>query len=251
MALFNFKLEKLKIKAFSHPQRSPFESPHEWTAMFNPTTLKRSYKISYACGRQAINSSGRQASYSVSEPSELDVKLLLDGTGVHEMGFYKLARGRSKRNTVAQRVKDFREVTYNYKGKIHQPNFLRVEWGDLRFDCRLKSFDVSYDLFDRDGTPLRATLTVKFIADADDQKRKREENQQSPDLTHTRIVREGDTLPLLSKEIYGSSAHYLGIARFNDLDDFRILTAGRQIHFPPLEQLRPPAETSSHRQRVR
>ena len=62
------------------------------------------------------------------------------------------------------------------------------------------------------------------------------ENKTSPDLSHSRIVKSGDTLPLLSKEIYGSAVHYLRVAQANGLDNFRSLTPGQQIVFPPLEK---------------
>jgi nucleoid-associated protein YgaU len=55
-------------------------------------------------------------------------------------------------------------------------------------------------------------------------------------LTHSRIVKSGDTLPLLSKEIYGNSAYYLQLAQANNLDDFRNLQPGQEIFFPPLAQ---------------
>jgi len=47
-------------------------------------------------------------------------------------------------------------------------------------------------------------------------------------------VRSGDTLPMLSKEVYGSPNHYLRLAQVNQLDDFRNLTPGQRIVFPPL-----------------
>ncbi len=36
--------------------------------------------------------------------------------------------------------------------------------------------------------------------------------------------------------IYGSSTYYLWVAQVNNLDDFRNLTPGQKIFFPPLEQ---------------
>jgi nucleoid-associated protein YgaU len=60
------------------------------------------------------------------------------------------------------------------------------------------------------------------------------EAKSSPDLTHSRIVKAGDTLPLLSKEIYGTANHYLWIAQQNQLDDFRNLMPGQRLFFPPL-----------------
>jgi nucleoid-associated protein YgaU len=47
-------------------------------------------------------------------------------------------------------------------------------------------------------------------------------------------VKSGDTLPLLAKEIYGSSRYYLRLAQVNHIDDFRNLQPGQEIIFPPL-----------------
>ena len=66
----------------------------------------------------------------------------------------------------------------------------------------------------------------------------RQANLQSPDLTHRRVVKEGDTLPLLCREIYGAPAYYLRVAQVNGLDDFRILTPGQELFFPPFDTSR-------------
>ena len=228
MALDNlFKLEKLKIKAFSDRQRRAEVGTFE--AMFNPESFKQSYEIVYGRG-QGIGSSDQSAVYSQNNPSDLNLRLVLDGTGVHEMGIVQLG-GTA---TVRERVDRFLELTFNMNGDIHEPNFLRVEWGEINFSCRLGNVDVSYTSFDRDGRALRAELDVTFISDTEVEKRLREENRNAPDMTHTRVVRNGDTLPLLSKEIYGSSEHYLFIAIKNELDDFRNLMPGQELFFPPL-----------------
>jgi len=73
-----------------------------------------------------------------------------------------------------------------------------------------------------------------LLSNEEVQKQMAIEAKSSPDLTHSRIVKNGDTLPLLSKEIYGSSSHYLWIAQQNQLDDFRNLTPGHRLFFPPL-----------------
>jgi nucleoid-associated protein YgaU len=96
---------------------------------------------------------------------------------------------------------------------------------------------IKYTVFDREGKPLRADLTVDLISDQDPAERQKAEGKKSPDVTHVRIVRAGDTLPLLTKKIYGSSKSYLDVARFNDLDDFRRLRPGQALYFPPLREL--------------
>lgn len=116
-----------------------------------------------------------------------------------------------------------------------------VEWGGkedggLIFSCRLSSVNVTYTSFNRDGSPMRAELDVVLFSDQDVKSRMAKENKHSPDLTHQRTVRSGDTLPLLSKEVYGTSAHYLRVAQVNNLDNFRSLTPGQVLSFPPLEQ---------------
>ena len=227
MALTNpFKLEKLKIKAYSDVERSAEVGTFE--AMFNPESFKQTYEIVYGRG-QGLNSSDRTAVYTRSRPSDLNINLLLDGTGVHEMGILQFGA----QPTVPERVREFLEITFEMNGDIHEPNYLVVEWGDLSFSCRLGSVDVTYTSFDKDGKALRAELNVTLYSDVEVEKRLRQENKTSPDLTHTRLVKSGDTLPLLTKEIYGNSIHYLFVAEHNKLDDFRNLTPGQELFFPP------------------
>ena len=224
-----FKLERLKIKAFKNGRRAGLPLG-TFEAMFNPESFKQTYAIVYG-KNQARNSSGRTFNYDRSEPSDLSLKLILDGTGVNEFGIISLF----SRKKVSDRVKEFLDLTFHMNGSIHQPNFLVAEWGDLIFPCRLGSVEINYTTFDRSGSPLRAELNITLVADEEVEKRMAKENKSSPDLTHSRIVKSGDTLPLLTKEIYGSSVHYLRVAEVNALSDFRNLTPGQEIIFPPLQ----------------
>ena len=225
-----FKLEKLKITAYPDRSRKKATAKGSFEAMFNPTSFKQKYAIDYA-KEQSQNSTGKEVKYVRSKPSSLDLKLVLDGTGVDRIGLLALKPQKS----VYERVKEFLKLTHTMDGNTHQPSFLVVEWGDLIFSCRLASVEVNYTSFDRDGTALRAELDIKLYADIEDVKRLKAEKKKSPDLTHSRVVRSGDTLPLLTKSVYGTSAHYLQIAAFNGLDDFRNLTPGQEILFPPLD----------------
>ncbi|HEX8113619.1 MAG TPA: hypothetical protein VF516_38070 [Kofleriaceae bacterium] len=231
-----FKLEKLKIAAFDDVARGK-RPVLEFEAMFNPASYSQTYAIQWA-RQQGINSTGAELGYARSLPGELALDLVVDGTGVNEIGVLAATR-----KTVSERVQELIDVTFNYNGAIHQANYLLVTWGKLSFSCRLASLTVNYTRFDRDGTPLRAELKVALVSDESAKKLAKEKQATSPDLTHARIVKSGDTLPLLTKAIYGSSARYLDVARYNDLDDFRNLPAGLEIVFPPLDALAgdPPA----------
>jgi len=59
---------------------------------------------------------------------------------------------------------------------------------------------------------------------------------QSPDLTHVRLIKAGDNLPSLCSQIYGDPSYYLAVARANQIDNFRELVPGTNVFFPPLEK---------------
>jgi hypothetical protein len=229
MALDNlFKLVKLKIEAYSDVERSnPVGKPFE--AMFNPESFSRSLCIAYGKD-QAINTSSKELAYLRNEPEDFLIKLVLDGTRVNEMG------GVNQTETVSDSVEKLLNLTYYMNGDIHEPHYIKIKWGDLSLDCRLKNININYTSFDRGGHPLRAEIDLSLISDEKPEKRLRRENKKSSDLTHSRIVIAGDTLPLLTKQIYGSSTHYLWVAQFNQLDDFRNLKLGQKLYFPPLTQ---------------
>ncbi len=230
MALKNlFKLEKLTIYAYQDSKRKKGEKTFE--VMFNPTSFSTKYE-NVLQKNPGINTSGRSAKYARSQSESLSLKLILDGTGVAGFGLSMLGA-----KTVKEQIDDFLELCFYMDGKIHEPKYLKIEWGILNgFECRLESVEIDYTSFDKGGMPLRAELKVVFVEDVDPEKRVKEEGKSSPDLTHTRIVKSGDTLPLLTRDIYGSSAYYVRVAQPNALDDFRNLTPGQTLFFPPLEK---------------
>lgn len=231
MKLPTSKIEKLKIEAFAKSERkgSPVDT---FEAMFNPTQLQLSNEIQWETSPNP-NASGKELKYSYSNPQELSVKLTLDGTGVDELGIIG-----AKTTPVSDRINKIKKVAFQYDGIIHEPRYLRATWGTvLDFNCRGRKLDITYTLFDRDGSPLRAEISLVLIADEALANLAKLENKQSPDITHARTVRAGDSLPALTQTIYGSSEHYLLVARFNRLDDFRALTPGLELLFPPLAEL--------------
>ena len=94
--------------------------------------------------------------------------------------------------------------------------------------------DITYKLFKPDGTPIRALVKAKFKGFVEDVLRVAKENNSSPDLTHVRMVKEGDTLPLMTFRIYGDSKYYLEVAKANKIQNFRKLKVGQEIFFPPI-----------------
>ena len=230
----HFKLEKLRIDAYKSRLRAgvPNESIK---LMFNPESYQEKHAVAFQApkSRRAINSPGEPASYAYTPPGELSLTFIIDSTGVSES--FSLLKS-VKRKSVNDQIKEFKDICLNMEGKIHQPPFLKVCWGKaLSFSCRIKTLGITYKLFDRGGDPIRAELDATFIHDESQEAINKKANKQSPDVTHLHTVKSGDTLPFLCKQIYGSQRHYLMIARKNNLDDFRNLTPGQQLVFPPLQ----------------
>lgn len=225
-----FSLEKLNIFIYNSRFRRG-QPKSKFQVMFNPESYSLGYENTFQ-QVQGINTSGRPAKYSLSEPEELSVTLIIDDTGVANHN--NKVNGK-KIKDVTQVVERFLELTTLMDGELHRPNYLTLKWGNLDFDCCLKSVDINYTLFNRRGQPIRAELEVVFIEDEHDEKRVREENKSSPDLTHTRTITSSDKLPLMAQEIYQNPAYYIKLASVNKLNNFRKLRIGKVVNFPPVK----------------
>ena len=234
---FTGKLERLTVTSYSDIKRSQSSKIDTFEAMFNPDSVTMRHENLYR-KRQSLNSTGRPASFVYSKPNIMELTLVIDGSDIGSAISRFLSTTPGSATHVKKRVNQFGKIAYEMNGKTHQPNFLKVSWGSSieEFECRLSTYTVKYTNFDRAGNPERAEIDTVFIADQDTAKRKAKSRKSSPDITHKRVVKDGDTLPILSSRIYGSPKFYLEIARINQLDDFRNLKPGQEIFFPPLDQ---------------
>ena len=217
------RLEKLRIQAFATPDYRDSSSA-EFAAYVNPGEITLAYEVEYDAA-QGSGTTNSRMEFKKMKPGDLSLSFFIDGTG---------ASGHQA--DVQAEVEKFQAVT-GYNGDIHRPNYLKVMWGTLQIKrCVLKSASIAYKLFRPDGVPLRAVITAVFSDNSDDQTRVATAQDQSPDLTHRRIVKAGDRLPALCQQIYGDPRLYLRVAEANGLDDFRHIAPGSELYFPPLEK---------------
>lgn len=223
------ELKKLKIIAYSDPQfNNPISDIQEFITLMNPEKYTFHYKIEQDT-TQAAGTSSPAPRFTAIAPEELELDFVFDRTGV-------IAGKESTENGVIEDIEHFRKVILEYNGTEHKPNYLKIAWGSLLFKGSLTEMTIEYKLFRPDGTPIRAIAKGKFKGVVEDELRAKQQNNQSPDLTHTRIVKAGDTLPLMSFRIYGDSKYYLEVAKANKLINFRKLKIGQTIFFPPLQK---------------
>ena len=233
------ELIKLRIKAYKDEQFSEEVADGEFRTLVNPNKYSFKYKIEQN-DDQASGTSASAPRFNKILPEDLSLEFIFDRTGViTDYG----AAGTSDDKTfkdegggIIDDIDKFKKVVFDYNGDEHKPNYLIISWGTLLFKGTLTEMDITYKLFKSDGTPLRATASAKFKGFVEDNLRVARENNNSPDLTHIRMVKEGDTLPLMTFRIYGDSKYYLEVAKANNITNFRKLTVGRKIFFPPIEK---------------
>ncbi len=219
----NGELEKLLIKSYDQADYSG-EPIGEFRAFINPNEITMAYEMEYDSA-QGSGTTGSRMEFKKVKPGDLALTFFIDGTGANGVLV-----------DVQEQVDLFQTVT-GYNGDIHRPNYLKVTWGTLQIKrCVLKSASIAYKLFKPSGIPLRAVISANFTDNSDDETRVAFAQDQSPDLTHMRIIKDGDTLPLMCYRIYGSPHHYIEVAKANGLDNFRQLVPGEQLFFPPLEK---------------
>ncbi len=226
------KLEKMLILAFSDSRKAESgglaEADDSFEALINPESYTQEYKLKFSESGQGQGTSGKQLKYEYTQPEEMIFEFLFDNTGIIDG---------KPRDSVADDLKLFKQVLIEYKGDSHEPRHFKLVWGQNSiFKGRVTEVSITYKMFKSDGTPIRAVAKVKFKSSIEEQKRAARENKSSPDLTHVRRVRRGDTLPQLCYRIYGDPRYYIQVAEFNALENFRALRPGSDLIFPPLEK---------------
>ncbi len=233
------ELVKLKIKAFSDEQFKDEVADGEFKTLLNPETYMFKYKIEQN-DEQASGTSSSAPKFNKSLPEDLELEFVFDRTGViTDYGAAGTADDKTFKDEgrgVIDDVEHFKKVVFDYNGDEHKPNYLVISWGTLLFKGNLSKMDITFKLFKPDGTPLRAVAKASFKGLVEDTLRVAKENNSSPDLTHVREVKEGDTLPLMTYRIYGDPKYYLEVAKANQIANFRKLMVGQKIFFPPLEK---------------
>lgn len=226
---------KMLILAFADSKKAESggvaEADDSFEALINPETYTLEYKLKFSASGQGHGTSGKQLKYEYTEPAEMSFEFLFDNTGIIDD---------DPRDSVADDIKRFKEVLVDYKGDSHEPRHFKLVWGENSiFKGRVSALSITHKLFNSNGTPIRAIAKVTFKSSIEEEKRAAKEDKKSPDLTHIRKVKSADTLPQLCFEIYGDPSYYLQVAEVNRLTNFRALTPGMNLLFPPIAKTGP------------
>ena len=113
---------------------------------------------------------------------------------------------------------------------LHAPPVCDFEWAGNIFTGIIEKIDSKFTMFGKDGTPMRARLSLSFKEYSEEITKK-----NSPDRTKRLVTKEGDTLWLIATKAYGDPDAWKIIANANDIEDPRSVKPGTSIIIPPLD----------------
>lgn len=218
-------LTNLKILGLKDVDGLPFDVPLLFECMFNPDTYKTDHRVGYTI--QQPSGGLPTLGFNKTPPMSFSIEFVIDATGVSSDLEIPAV-------PIPVQVLLFNTVTIDTKGDTHRPNHLIVQWGTFIRQCVLQSSTITYTLFDSNGIPLRAKINATFLEEQGSVINQLASMFSSPDLTHTRLVEEGDILPFIVYREYRRQDYYLQVARSNKLKNFRKLVAGTTINLPPI-----------------
>lgn len=244
------KLDRMIIWGFVQdnpdaPWRLSTEKDDQFQVQVNPDSYTINHNVHYT-RNNATGGHNEDAKVDRVSPETLDCTIIFDATGVIPktgpldnvpiVGAVASVFSSDKPLTVMEQIGKFTTVVYKIKEPTHQPRKVRLTWGPQTFDGVLSSMSLNYKLFDSHGTPLQVEARVNFESAIPEIVKAGQIKTSSPDLTHVRTVVAGDTLPLMTNNIYGTPNYYIEVAKSNRLFNFRKLKEGRPVYFPPAKK---------------
>ena len=200
--------------------------PRQFHVQFNPTQ----YDIA------------KTVNYSETATKQLDLPTLSFMSGQMETLSLELFFDTTEHG-MGSTAKDVRELTCSFyqltqvQPKTHAPPRIQFTWGKLSFRAVVSDLKQSFTLFNPEGIPLRAKLSVTFKKYMTIKEQEAAINKQSPDHFKLHEVQRGETLSGIAAQEYGNPRHWRLIAEANAeaLPNPRRPDPGTMLYLPRLD----------------
>jgi nucleoid-associated protein YgaU len=217
------KLEKAKITILAGSKAGQVIE-----VLFNPTEY--SFDRSNSFKTTAVPGLGSPLIQFINgEADQLSMELFLDDyTDPKEKQLNTIKK------SVEDRLKDLAGLL-NIDRDLHAPPPVRFSWGPLEFTGVIDKLGRKISLFQPDGTPARARVSVSFKEYRTIQEQIITPRRESADKSKRRVIIGQESLWSLAAKEYDDPHQWKLIAEGNDLDDPREITPGQWLVLPPLE----------------
>ena len=221
----NSRTELLTISAYTDPERSKLKS--DFQCYVSPEAIKMSQKNNFSV-LSTVNANHPQVAFSSGGKNTMELDIILDGSGAYAVKDKQPV-------SIKEQVQNLLSTTMRYDGKIHQPLYLAVKWGELdMFKAKAESLDIDYKTFNSQAAIIAAHVKLVLIEDIPFDLSQAQANKQSPDLFHYHVVADDETLPLISYDYYQDTSHLHLIATQNKLNSLYDCVRGTTLLIPPL-----------------
>ena len=247
-------IDKMRIEVYPNQDFKEQEAIKTIFVQFNPEKYTINHEVQFF-EDQTIGSSSQSLNINKIGSQEVSFDFLFDSSGIvppakiKEGKVEKISLGENlidvlkpaianpfeSAATIEEELQEFKKLLSGYNGDTHETRYLRLLWGGYLLECRLKSINIEYNLFRSDGRPIRAKATCKFKGTQSYKEMQAIQNQQSPDVTHEKIIKQEDKFTLLVEQIYNQNKYYVDVAKANELLSFRKLKTGQNLLFPPIK----------------
>ena len=190
--------------------------------LFNPTEY--SYEVSNNFQETALPGLGNPILQFVNgESQQLTMDLLFDTWTVN--------RGQDV-SDLTRRFSDMLAIDAD----LHAPPPVSFQWGSFEFTAVIPTLSQRFTMFDGDGTPVRATLSITFKQYRPLSQQLEEPRRNSADKTKRRVLSADDSLWALAFREYGDVNQWRLIAKHNRIARPREIEPGEVLVLPPLEE---------------
>lgn len=247
-------VDKMRIEVYPNEDFNESEVISTIFVQVNPESYTVNHEVQFS-EEQAMGASSQKLNFNRIGAEEVSFDFIFDSSGVIPKA--KIESGKvekipledslvdvlkpsisnpfEKADTIEEELKQFKNLLVGYNGDTHETRYLQLLWGGFEMKCRLTSMQIAYSVFRRDGRPIRAKATCNFKGTQSYEEMQAEQNQQSPDVSHRKVVNQQDQLTLLTEKVYKHNKYYIDVAQANNLLSFRRLKTGQSLLFPPLK----------------
>ncbi len=191
-----------------------------FTAELSPEKFTITKQVKYDPNNRSNATQKQPRQYKGMELDKVSFDLIIDGTGQ----FHTKSFSEQKSKLIDETIK--------YESGNHRPPVCQITYSGLNsFKADLDQMTWDIYLFDKNGEPLRAKVSLSFTEHIEQSSR---QQQSSPDMSHSKLVTITDHLPLMSEEVYDEPYYYVQLAKTNSLINFRKLKVGDRLTIPPL-----------------
>jgi hypothetical protein len=203
-----------------------FKSSNKIEVTFNPTEYKINKKNSFN-QPDIPGLISPIIQFSKGDARTLNVELLLDTRNTDE--------AEKKKDDVRDKYIKPLQKLMELDKELHAPPPCQVLWGSLNFKGVMESMDTTYTLFNNEGTPIRAKVSLGFKEFIPLEEQIKNPSLHSPDRRKLFKMTEGNSIWNMANDAYGDPGLWRVIAEDNNIDDPAKIEIGQEITIPVLK----------------